>query len=411
MTLMRTRLPVLAATLATVAALAGAAAPAQADGPATDGQQIAPGVLLSTFSVPTPTGTATGDLLTVDLANRHVAVDLLHPSVVAAREKVSAMATDAHAVAGVNADFFNISETHAGVPPTGSANGPEITHGRALKAAVPDAQRFGPSMAPGTSTRDVIGIGRDGLARLGSLQLVGSVLVDGSGTGEHRYTLGGYNQYALPQNGIGAFTSDWGTVSRERAVCGSDVKRLDPCTTETAEVTVRRGRVVSVADAPGAGAIAADSTVLVGREAGAAELRGLQPGDPVEITHGLSAGRSVPFRFAVGGAPILRDGATLPGVDDKVAATRTAAGVSPDGRRLYLLVLDGQAETGSGLSLQQTAEVLASFGADDGINLDGGGSSTCAVRLPGSPDVTVVNHHPAGVDERAVANGIGVFSR
>ncbi len=411
MTLTRKRLPVLAAALATAAALVGTAAPAHADSPATDGQQIAPGVVLSTFSVPTATGTATGDLLTVDLSDRHVAVDLLHPSVVAAREKVSTMATDAHAVAGVNADFFNISETHAGVPPTGSANGPEVTHGRALKAAVPNAQRFGPGMAPGTSTRDVIGIGWDGRARLGSLQLAGSVRVAGAGTGVHRYPLGGYNQYALPQNGIGAFTSDWGTVSRQRAVCGSDVRRLDPCTTETAEVTVRHGRVVSVADAPGAGAIAADSTVLVGREAGAAELRGLRPGDPVQVGYGLSAGTTVPFRFAVGGAPILRDGASLPGVDGRVAATRTAAGVSPDGRRLYLLVLDGQAEAGSGLTLRQTAEVLASFGADDGINLDGGGSSTCAVRLPGASGVTVVNQHPAGVDERAVANGIGVFRR
>jgi exopolysaccharide biosynthesis protein len=54
---------------------------------------------------------------------------------------------------------------------------------------------------------------------------------------------------------------------------------------------------------------------------------------------------------------------------------------------------------------------LHDFGADNGVNLDGGGSSTCAVRLPGSTDVTVVNAHPSGVAERAVANGIGVFAK
>lgn len=413
MTRTRTRLVALAtAAAATTAALVGPAGPAGASVALIGGQQLAPGVRLSTFQVPTAAGTTTGDLITVDLTNRHVRVGLLHPDVVAERATVSAMTSDAHAVAGINADFFNISESqHPGVPATGSANGPEITHSHALKAAVPNSQRFGPAMAPGTSTRDVIGVGSDGRARVGSLQLVGSFTTGWQqGTAPQRHDIQGLNQYALPENGVGAFTSPWGTVSRQRAVCGSDERRGDPCTTDAAEVTVRHGRVVAASATPGAGPIAEGSTVLVGREAGAAELRELSVGDAVHLRYRLAAAQPVPFRFAVGAAPILRDGAILPGVDDRVSATRSAAGVSADGRRLYLMVDDGQTEAGGGMTLHEVADLLISVGARDGVNLDGGGSSSCAARLPGATQVSVINDHH-GAAERAVANGIGVFSR
>jgi exopolysaccharide biosynthesis protein len=44
------------------------------------------------------------------------------------------------------------------------------------------------------------------------------------------------------------------------------------------------------------------------------------------------------------------------------------------------------------------------------MNLDGGGSSTFAMRVPGESAVSVRNLPSAGA-ERAVANGIGVFVR
>jgi hypothetical protein len=397
--------------VATSSALVSVSAPTRAASPAgaammTSTRPLAAGVDLSTFRVSTATGTAGGDLVTVNLAEPGVSVGLLHPASVAAREQVSAMTADAHAVAGINADFFNIDESqHPGVAATGSSDGPEISAGQPLKAAVPDAQRFGPGLAPGTSTRDVVGLGTDGRARLDSLHLEGTAI-----SPRGRFALAGFNQYALAQNGIEAFTSAWGTVSRERAVCGSDVLRADPCVADAAEVTVSQGRVVAVSANPGEGAIAPGSTVLVGRESGADKLRTFHVGDPISVVYQLAGSGPVPFRFAVGGAPILRAGETLPGVNATTAATRTAAGVSADGQRLYLVVLDGVSETSSGMTLAQLADLLAGFGASDGVNFDGGGSSTCAVRLPGSTEVTVVNDHPNGVAERAVANGIGVFS-
>ena len=368
-------------------------------------QDLGPGVNLSKFSIDLGTRTVTGDLVTANLADPKVRIGLLHPAAVGARAQVSTMTATQHAVAGVNGDFFNIDESqHPGVEATGSSDGPEIVAGHALKAAVPDAQRFGPAMAPGTSTRDVIGVGNDGKARIGSLRLTGTVWM-----GRHSFPLRGLNQYALPENGVGAFTSAWGDVSRMRAVCGSDTQRAAPCSTDTAEVTVREGRVSAVSQTVGAGRIGRDETVLVGREDGADMLRKLHVGQRVHLRDRLVAD-GVPFRVAVGGAPILRNGAVLPGVDGTVAATRTAAGVSSDGRKLFLVALDGSAEAGGGLTLQQLAGVLVQFGAANGINLDGGGSTTCAVRLPGSDQVQVISKRAPGVPERAVANGLGVWT-
>ncbi|MBO1330347.1 phosphodiester glycosidase family protein [Streptomyces sp. VRA16 Mangrove soil] len=400
----RTRL---LAALGVAGLLAGTALTGAAPASAASGTEVAPGVTYTEFDIPAAKGTAHAHVLTVDLRDPHVRVDLLHPGAVGARATVSAMADAGGAVGGVNGDFFNITESqHPGVEATGAAVGPAIASGHTLKAAVPDGQRFGPALPPGTSTRDVLGVGVDRRARLDSLALDGSVR-----TRDDSVPLGGLNQYALPVGSVGAFTPDWGSVSRVRATCGTDTQRAAPCSTDTYEVTVRHGRVVAAADTPGSGAPADGTTVLVGREAGAQWLRKLSPGDPVSVHHRLVAADSrVPFRFAVGGYPVLRDGAPLPGLDAKTSAVRTAAGIADGGRTLVLLALDGAPAYRTGLSMAEVATTMADLGTDDAFSLDGGGSSTLVAREPGAAKVAVLNH-PTDTPERAVANGIGVFSR
>ncbi|MEU6537311.1 phosphodiester glycosidase family protein [Streptomyces sp. NPDC047000] len=382
-------------------ALAGAA-PADAAA----GTEIAPGVTYEQFDILAARGTTHAHVLSVDLRNRQVRLDLLHPGAVAARATVSALARSAGAVAAVNGDFFDITETqHPGVAATGASDGPAIASGRVLKAAVPDGQRFGPALPPGTTTKDVLGVGTDRRARLDRLTLKGSVRAPGM-----RLPLGGLNQFALPVGSVGAFTSRWGGVSRARAVCGTDTDRAAPCSTDTYEVTVRHGRVVSASAAPGSGAIARGTTVLVGREAGARKLRRLFTGEHVTVRQRLvaSASRGA-YRFAVGGFPVLRHGRPLPGLDTTASAVRTAVGVADGGHRLLLLALDGAPEYRSGLTLAEVAVVLRSLGSLDGFGLDGGGSSTLVARQRGASAVSVRNH-PSGGAERPVPNGIGVFS-
>ena len=384
------------------AALVGAA-PAGAVPAAT---RIVPGVTYKQFDIQAAKGLTHAHVLSVDLRDPHVRLDLLYPGAVAARATVSRLANTQGAVAGVNGDFFNITETqHPGVQATGASVGPAIAGGKVLKASVPDGQRFGPELPPGTSAEDVFGVGVDRKARLDSLSLLGSVR-----TSEGRLRLGGLNQYALPVGSVGAFTSQWGSVSRVRATCGTDTNRAAPCSTDTYEVTVRNGKVAATADTPGSGAIASGTTVLVGREAGAQELRKLSVGEAVKVQRRLVASASwVPFRFALGGYPVLRGGRQLPGLDDSASAVRTAVGIAGGGRRLLLFAVDGAAEYRSGLTIAEVAATMRKLGSVDAFSLDGGGSTTLVARAPGATAATVRNH-PSGGAERPVPNGIGVFS-
>ncbi|WP_329239823.1 phosphodiester glycosidase family protein [Actinoallomurus sp. NBC_01490] len=371
------------------------------------------------------------------------------------------MADAQHAVAGVNGDFFNIRERHRGVSATGAAVGPEMADGRALKAAVPEGQRFGPRRPFGATTEEVIGVGADRVGRMTTLRLDGTVTVRGplappaappvagppkgpeppeddldddldddaddaddsalrvrrprrrhaarrARDGRLSIPLRGLNQYALPVGGVGLFTSHWGPASRRRAVCGTDTVRRAACSTDTAEVTVRRGVVTRTTATVGGGTIPPGTTVLAGREAGADVLRRLRPGDHVSVTYGLTG--PARLRFAVGGFAILRGGAPLPGLDAVTSAARTAAGVSANGRHLYLVVVDGRSPAGRGATLADLARLLRRAGAHDAMDLDGGGSSTLVLRTPGEPAVSVRNAPSAGA-ERAVANGVGVFVR
>ncbi|GHA18565.1 phosphodiester glycosidase family protein [Streptomyces purpurascens] len=395
------------AFLTAFGALAGAALAGAAPADAVQKRvRVAPGVTYEHFDIQAAKGVTHAHVLKVDLGNPRVQVDLLYAGAVASRAQVSRMADAQGAVAGVNGDFFNITETqHPGVEATGASVGPAITAGRTLKAAVPNGQRFGPELPPGTTTEDVFGVGTDGRARLDRLALDGSVRASGT-----RLPLGGLNQYALPVGSVGAFTSEWGSASRVRATCGTDTDRAAPCSTDTYEVTVRDGKVASAADTPGRGPIAAGTTVLVGREAGAQQLRKFSTGEPVEIEHGLVAATSgVPYRLALGGYPVLSGGRPLQALDDTASAVRTAVGLADDGRRMLLLALDGGTAYRSGMTIAEVADTMRRLGSQDALSLDGGGSSTLVARKSGASTVSVRNH-PSGGAERAVPNGIGVFS-
>ncbi len=115
---------------------------------------------------------------------------------------------------------------------------------------------------------------------------------------------------------------------------------------------------------------------------------------------------------AVGGSHIIlkNDAAKDIAVGTEFADTRhprTAVGVTPDGD-IVLLVVDGrQPEISNGASLADLAFILASFGCSDGINLDGGGSSTLILK-DSSGSFTTKNSPSAG-SLRSVANGLMVI--
>jgi len=67
---------------------------------------------------------------------------------------------------------------------------------------------------------------------------------------------------------------------------------------------------------------------------------------------------------------------------------RTA--VALKGNKILLITVDGRNKRAAGMSLYELASLLKWLKADDGINLDGGGSTTLWVK--GFPDGGVINH-------------------
>ncbi len=113
---------------------------------------------------------------------------------------------------------------------------------------------------------------------------------------------------------------------------------------------------------------------------------------------------------AVGGSHILlkNDNPDNLSIGTEFADTihpRTAVGVTPDGD-IVLMIVDGrQPDTSNGATLADLAFLLGTFGCSDGINLDGGGSSTLIIR--NGSTYTTKNSPSAGA-LRAVANGLMV---
>lgn len=358
--------------------------------------ELAAGVVHQEFTTTGAAGDVIGDVLAIDLTTAGVSLDLINSGAVASAASVSSMADDADAIAGVNGDFFNIGQTNAPV-------GPAIQDDVDLKAAVPDRQRHGPSLPAGTSNRDIFGVRADGTARVGHLQVAGTAR-----SADTTIPIKGLNQYALFEGTVGVFDSNWGTVSRARAVCGTDDDRNGPCSENVREVTITDGVVASVSTQPGDGAMAPDSVVLLGRDEGADALGSLEQGETVDVDYRLKAAGKRNYVFAVGGLPLMDNGTAYPDLDDTASEPRTAAGASADGRTVWLLTVDGRSDVSNGLTLKEMAQLLQHFGAADAVNLDGGGSSTLVAQQPGDSEVTVENAPSEGT-ERSVPNGVGVF--
>jgi len=93
---------------------------------------------------------------------------------------------------------------------------------------------------------------------------------------------------------------------------------------------------------------------------------------------------------------------------------RTAVGLDKSDKRLILLLVDGrQPNYSEGVLLPELAELMREFGIWNGINLDGGGSTTLVIRgRNGQPEVLncpIGNRIPGR--ERPVANHLGIFAR
>lgn len=281
-------------------------------------------------------------------------------------------------VGGVNADFFT---------PNGTPTNAHVTHGRVVA---------------GPSHRPVLAFDSTGAPHL-----VRMTAVDSAESGAA--TIRGWNRRLA--NGTGVFDASWGVRTDTASnvvefVFEEDDDRPGMLTfvrldTVTAGVEIPRNGLVSIVTQR-------DFVVIDPRARGDFIRERPRPALRLSPFHPLEA---------VGGRPILAlDSSIVGDVDTEGAAgfaaarhPRTAAGIARNGRRLLLVTVDGrQRPYSDGMTLRELATLMLALGARDAINLDGGGSTTMVLKLPGSQSLTVVNAPSDASGERAVGNALGI---
>ena len=368
-------------------------------------EQVAPGVvhrrLVATH------GPFTINLVEVDLRRRDLAVVAMHAyDSLRGRERTSAMvaaraATGTPVLAAVNADFFNLK--------TGENENNQVVDGEILKGVRVTDSPFDSLHTIHTQ----FGMTCAGKPVMERFAFVGSVLSPPPSVAI--LPLDAIN-YRPPGDAMIMYTAVYGTTPTD------STPRL---TVEEPLRFVRRGGDTLFFDSAGS-PHDGGGTVL---HQGEAVLAGT--GAMAEIVRRLAASihagteLRVVARFApdrgrlctlVGGWPrLVVGGRSIADSVDRLEGTfpgfsitrhpRTAIGFSRDSTRLYLVTVDGRSESSSGMSLAELAQLLQSLGVFDGLNLDGGGSTTLVLR-------GVVANHPSDASgERAVGNALLVERR
>ncbi|MEW9550825.1 phosphodiester glycosidase family protein [Nonomuraea sp. NPDC050783] len=337
---------------------------------------VAPGISLTSFDTYDALGWLRADALTAELGGSGGArADYVYSGEVTKTEPLSGPANRSRAVAAVNGDFFDINNS-------GAAQGIGVQDGALVQSPV-------------AGHENAVAITGDGVGRVLKMYFEGKATPAG-GT---PIALTQFNQI-VQRDGVGLFTPLWGSYTRARAVEGA---------TAVAEAVLVDGAVTEVRAAAGTGPIPAGTTILLGRDAGAAAVAALKPGDRVDVAYQPKPSDGGAVKAAVGGNWVLLKDGVVQNSTDPAAHPRTAVGFSADGRKMYLLTVDGRQADSRGVTLNELAAMMADLGAANALNLDGGGSSTLLAREPGSAEVQVENS-PSDGGERHVPNGLALYA-
>ena len=408
---------------------------------------VASGILYSHFGLITSSGPLDIHHLRVDLNNPtvHLGVALAHNRLMSDDETVSSMVGRSGAIAGINADYFDIHES--GMP---------------LNILARDGQLL---RSPWRFV--AFALGKDGVARIVRFRWTGRIVLPD--TGEAR-PLEGYNSGMYPDGviaisnlrGYGAPPPDPGTRQTVVELAPSEDAGSTPVTprgTDQAPVpqndfvvvtpgpdrfvikpapsapapTVPRGTTVpsgAAGDMSGRyfvkqvwpqqafyAPFPKDEIVLLGRGAGADWLaRRVTAGQQVQVDLTTDPDWR-DFQAAIGGGPVLIQNGQI--VEDSDAPSPLerdhrhpviAVGIARDGRSLTLVEVDGrQPNLSIGLTRPELASYLRWLGAYQAMAFDSGGSAEVVARLPGQSVPTVVNS-PSDGRERPVANALLIYS-
>ena len=328
---------------------------------------LAPGVTFEQFNLTGTRGVTRGQLVRIDPATPGLGLDLISGRNVASRHVVPEM-MDANAVAGVNGDFFDIRDTEAPL-------GVGVDKQRGILHGVQ------------SGWNSAFWVDAAGVPHIGDLY------ADAVVRQRPQLDITTVNSPSVRPNGIGLYTKEWGALRKTRVVDGQ--KR------GVRMVIVRKGRVFANRTRfPGN--LRVTDQVLVGRGSGAGQLARLRPGQRIRTDITVT---DQPQVAITGNLFLVREGVRLP-QDDRDLHPRTAVGIDRDTGQVLLLVMDGRQAFSRGSTMLELAKLFQRLGAEDALNLDGGGSSILVARQ--ADGALGVLNSPSDGHPRPVANGLQV---
>ena len=344
-------------------------------------ENVAPGIRRADYRLQTNLGPLVVHVVAIDTHDPsvHLGAVVAHDHMVSSGETVSAMALRTGAVAGINADYFDIGNTN-----------------QPLNIVIRDG-----AVLRTPSKRAAIDVTMNGSVGIGYLSFNGSATY-----GTTAMPITGINEWP-PQGGAGLLTPDYGALSAAPNVTLAALTAVD-----------------AVAGMPGTYRVAAVGPAMAGPVTGvtlafgpaALKIAPLpQPGDTVSLAFG-TVPDNTQLAAAVGGGPLLVAGGAAAGdpfspapEESNVRFPVSGAALEPDGT-LLLIVVDGRKGAVSiGLTRPEFGALMRSFGASDGLAFDSGGSATLVARQLGDAGPSVLND-PSDGRERPVADALFAYS-
>lgn len=342
-------------------------------------------------------------VIEVDLSNPHVSLNTMSGknNSVGQRNNILNMTKENGAVGGINADVFVMSNE-------GAPLGAQVTSGQLMVS--PSELKGMYAFAVTTDRKPVI----DAYTFSGTVTAENGQTFPIEGMNQSSYAPEGQGIYYSTVDNLFIYTSAWG---------GAERPTNSATQTMAIEVLVRGDVVEQMSDGtPIPGSVPADGYILRAHGKAAQFIKtNMQIGQAVKADYTLVSQttkqpvEAASFQMLVGGHTLLVDNGAasafsrdVTGVSGSSYTSRSGIGYSKDGTKVYMITSE-KSGSNTGLSLKELQQIMVQLGVYKGVNLDGGGSTTMTERPLGSTNVQLA-HPTQESSQRAVANGIGVFT-
>ena len=358
----------------------------------TNSTPITSGATLKNYTWDIADGNVKASVLEIDLNDPYVQLEVVPgKGKFTQRATVSNMANRTDAIAMVNGDYYNMKAEGAPI-------GTTVIDGELVSSQ---------SYLTGVYC---LGITSDRTAFVDEFSFSGSVI---AANGEKR-NLSGLNKTFYWEETTGLH-SHIGRLHLYSDLWGGSKRGMDSYVGTPAEVMVKDNQVTAVAFDGGFDSAVPEGCYILHGDGGAADYlrENMKVGDIIQIDYSYKPEKD--WQMVIGGHALLVDnGQTVPYTKDLSALggvrARTAAGISKDGKTVYIIAVEGRTSESKGITLGNLSLLMTKLGVWKAVNFDGGGSTTMVYRpLAETERKRIINPEVNGA-ERSVVEGLGVFS-